>query len=171
MTTREQFLTHIHQPLQNAGENPPRSSSTKSAYRVHWRVLSEWIDFPSEAQTYWNSLDDSEKNTIVRASPDYWLDTEERLRNIFTTFSREPHLSTPFDLLYAEPHNRATNGHGNGHARITTQVPETAVDLPDLCFRLNNDFVGVAEIKTSWNLTESSIEEVLQGFLHTTRCR
>ena len=126
MTTREQFLTHIHQPLQNAGENPSRSSPTKSAYRVHWRVLSEWIDFPSEAQTYWNSLDDREKNVIVRASPDYWLDTEERLHNMFTTFSREPHLSTPFDLLYAEPHNRATNGLGDGHARITTQVPETA---------------------------------------------
>jgi hypothetical protein len=34
-----------------------------------------------------------------------------------------------------------------------------------LCFRLNDDFVGVAEIKTFWNLTERSIDEVLQGFL------
>lgn len=68
--TREQLLSHIHQPLQSS---PRPTSPPKSTYRVRWCELSEWSDFTSDAQTYWSNLSAAEKDAIlVGLAPNYW---------------------------------------------------------------------------------------------------
>jgi hypothetical protein len=164
MTSRAQFLAHIHIPLQTSFAVSPRSSPTKSTYRVCWRDLSEWEDFPSDTQAYWNELDDSEKNAVINVSTDYWENIDEHIADLAPTVSREPHLSTPFSLLYASPHNKATRGASVDHARVTTQVPDNAIGNPDGCLEDNDKrLVGIIEIKSFWNITEASISEVIQG--------
>lgn len=160
-TTRAQFLSHVHTPLQNP--RAIQTSPTKSSFRIRWRELSEWDTFPAEAQAYWDALGDSERNAVINVRPDYWLDTQERLIDIAPTYWREPHLSSPFQLLYVGPHNRATHGASDVHALLTTHIPDSIVGQPDGSFAWEDNFVGVIEIKTFWNITQQTIYEVLQG--------
>jgi hypothetical protein len=163
MTTRAEFLCHVHAPLQNP--TAIQTSPTKSTYRLRWRELTEW-DFGAEAQAYWDNLDLSEKNALINVAPGYWNFVLEAVSDISpSSFTREPHLSNPFALLYAGPHNRATIGANDEHARLETTVPDSAVGVPDGSFGLNGTLVGVVEIKTFWNITEQTIDEVLQGIL------
>ena len=76
--------------------------------------------------------------------------------------SREPHLRTPFSLLYDAPHNAAIAGAGDEHARIIDQLPEDTVGEPDACLEYDNRLAGVIEVKSFWNLTETGILELLQ---------
>ena len=161
MTTRAEFLSHIHAPLQNptAGQTSP----TKSIYRLRWRELTEW-DFRGEVQAYWDGLAASEKNEVFDDIPaNYWTIILGQLRQL--PFQREPQLSTPFATLYAIPHNRATDGAADDHALLSTGYPDSAVGQPDGSFVIDERLVGIAEIKTFWNITERSIDEVLQGTL------
>jgi hypothetical protein len=132
-----------------------------------------WGDFESEAQAYWNALDDSEKEEVISVNPAYWEGIQEHLDELVPTVSRESHLSTPFSLLYASPHNKAIHGAIDDHARLTTQIPDNVVGQPDACFEKDNKLVGIVEIKSFWNVTEASINEVLHStvFLwHFTDC-
>ena len=159
--TREQFLNHVHPPLESLARP---SSPTKSTYRVRWRELSEWNDFVSDAQTYWDYLGNVEKSHILTGvSVDYWAYVSRTLTALAPTVSLESHLSTPFSLLYSAPHNETLLGAGDSHARITTQLPTNTVGQPDGCFEFNNTLAGIVELKSFWNITERTILEVLQG--------
>ena len=164
--TREQFLAHVHQPLES-GAQP--SSPTKSTYRVRWRELVEWDDFVADAQAYWENLPHSQRTQVLpRVSPDYWDFVDVSLQDTTledepSTVSQEPHLATPFTLLYSGPHNRAVIGATDNHARITTRLPANTVGQPDGCFAFNNQLAGIIELKSFWNLAETTILDVLQG--------
>src|SRR5437773_860250 len=123
MTTRAEILTHVHRPLQNLSSDPPRSSSTKSTYRVHWRELTEWQHFQSDTMDYWNVLDDNDKNAILPVQAGYWSFMESLLQRTARRFRREPHLITPFTVAYAGPHNEAISGASDDHASLETALP------------------------------------------------
>ena len=159
--TREQFLGHIHVPLQTTARP---SSPTKSTYRVRWRQLSEWNDFILDARTYWDDLPDTQKSAVLTGvPPNYWDVLVGTLADIAPSVTQEPHLGTPFAVLYSAPHNKAINGAVDDHARITTQLPPTTVGQPDGCFEYDDRLTGIIELKSFWNLTERTILEVLQG--------
>jgi len=160
--TREQLLLQVHEPLQTTAQP---SSPTKSTCRVRWRQVSEWTEFVSDARTYWNGLPDAEKNAVlVGLADNYWDVVADQLAELAPIVSREPHLSTPFSLLYAAPHNKATNGATDSHAKITANIPDAnLVGQPDSCFLFNGALAGIVEIKSFWNLTQAAILDVLQG--------
>ena len=83
--------------------------------------------------------------------------------DITPTYSREQHLSSPFQLLYVGPHNRATQGATDEHAFLTTNISDSIVGQPDGSFAWEDNLVGVVEIKTFWNITQETIDQVLQG--------
>ena len=166
--TREEFLSHVHRPLVSTARP---SSPTKSTYRVRWRELSEWDDFVTDAQTYWNNLPATEKSQVLpEMSPDYWDHVAGILRVTAPSISQEPRLANPFTLLYARPHNQAIAQDGNGHALISTALPPETVRQPDGCFVFNDKLAGIIELKGFWNLTEEAILEVLQGYIHLHAC-
>lgn len=159
--TREQLLTHVHQPLQNIGQ---RTSPTKSTYRVRWREIREWADFVPEAQEYWGGLDDTEKNQVVRGThTHYWDSLSHSLTSAMPDVRREGHLLFPFTLQYSVPHNDAIAGAHDDHARISASIPDVVIGQPDACFQHDDKIGGLIEIKTFWNLTNESIIEVIQG--------
>jgi len=159
--TREQFLSQVHPPLDSLGQP---SSPTKSVFRVRWRELSEWNDFVSGASTYWSNLPNEEKSHVLpRVSSGYWEQQYETLTDSASSASQEPHLVTPFALLYSAPHNKAIVGSSDDHARILTQVPSNTVGQPDGSLQFDNQLSGIIELKSFWNLTETTILEVLQG--------
>ena len=161
--SREQFLSHVHNPLQSPAA---QSSPTKSTYRVRWRELSEWEDFISDAGTYWDNLAETEKNSVLPGVSDgYWDFMATTINSLATRLRREQHLRTPFSLLYGSPHNVAITDAGDEHAQITDQLPEDTVGEPDACFEYDNRIAGVIEVKTFWNLGETGLVEVLQGSL------
>ena len=163
-TTRAQFLRHVHPPLHNSNADPPHSSPTKSTYRLHWRELREWETFTLDTQTYWDALDDMDKNAPLPIHPAYWSVVQSLLHQISPSrFSREHQLATPFANLYAAPHNEAISGAGDEHARLDTSAPDDVVGQPDGCFENNEQLTGIVEIKSFWNLTEQAIDQVLQG--------
>ena len=138
--SREQFLRHVHNPLQSPAA---QSSPTKSTYRVRWRELSEWEDFVSDARTYWDNLAGIEKGSpLPGVSDNYWDVTRTTLNFLATRLGREQHLRTPFSLLYSAPHNAAIAGSDNEHAQITDQLPEDTVGEPDACFEYDNRLAG-----------------------------
>ena len=144
--TREQLLTHVHSPLQST-TSP--SSPTKSTYRLRWREICEWANFTTEAQEYWNSLDDSEKNQVVPETPiSYWDTLSHTLAAVMPSVSREGHLITPFTFLYSGPHNQAIPGARDIHARITTRIPDVTIGQPDACFEYDDKIGGIIEVKT-----------------------
>jgi hypothetical protein len=166
--TRERLLRHIHPLLETTARSGP-SSPTKSTYRVRWRELLGWDDFVSEAQTYWNGLGDEQKEMATTAPTNYWEVIYGDL-GFPRPVSREPNLIFPFRALYAAPHNRAISGANDQHAYITTELPDDIVGQPDACLQHDNRLVGIIELKTFWNLTESAILEVLQGSSRADRC-
>lgn len=161
--TREQFIAHVQVPLQSTARP---SSPTKSTYRVRWRQLCEWENFVADARAYWDGLASTEKGSVLVGVPENcWDEVTRTLAVLAPTVSQEPHLGTPFSLLYSAPHNTAITGAGDAHARITTQLPENTVGQPDACLEYNNQLAGVVELKSFWNLTEMTILEVLRGTL------
>ena len=158
---REEFLSHVHEPLRSpAGQSPP----TKSTYRVRWRELSEWEDFIPDAQTYWDNLAELERNFILTGVAPNYLDVlSSTLTLLAPRLSREQHLRTPFSVLYGAPHNAATSDAGDEHARIIDQLPEDTVGEPEGCLEYENRLAGVIELKSFWNLTETGVLELLQG--------
>jgi hypothetical protein len=166
MTTRAEFLTHVHPPLQNPGGNPLPSSSTKSTFRVHWRELREWTSFQSDAIDYWNDLDNHDKNAILPLiDPNYWAVVRSQIRR--RRLRTEPQLTTPFDVLYATPHNEAIFGASDDHAQLELSAPQSSLGQPDASFEIDDNLVGVVEIKTFWNITQQLIDEVLEGNYNT----
>ena len=163
LLTREEFLTHVHQPL-NSSAGP--SSPTKGKYRLRWRELSEWSNFTSDAQTYWDNLGGFEKNQeLPGVASNYWdvlyssmaaVDDEEGV-------SRETDLVTPFTNLYSAPHNLAIPGSNDDHAFMTPRRTANIIGDPDGCLKFNNQLAGIIELKTFWKVTETSILEVLEG--------
>jgi hypothetical protein len=162
--TREQLLSHIHQPLQS----PARPASpTKSTYRVRWRELSEWSDFISDAQTYWSDLPADEKNAVlVGLPPTYWDFVARQLSSLLQRVTREAHLFTPFSTLYAAPHNEAVIDAYDDHALITSGVSDSILGAPDACFEFNNELCGVIELKNFWSLNETTVNEVIERILY-----
>lgn len=61
--TCEELLTRVHQPPKRTTQS---SSPTKSAYRIRWREIQKWAGFPTDAQEYWDCLDDDEKNQAIQ---------------------------------------------------------------------------------------------------------
>src|SRR5271169_1286860 len=144
--TREEFLSHVH-PLLVSTARP--SSPTKSTYRVRWHQLSEWDDFVTDAQTYWNNLLATEKSQVLPGvSPDYWDHVAGILPAVAPSVSLDPHLATPFTLLYTAPHNQAIAHGSNGHALIATALPPETVGQPDGCFVFNDKLAGIIELKS-----------------------
>jgi hypothetical protein len=101
---------------------------------------------------------------LIGLADNYWDVVADQLSELAPSVSRELHLSTPFSLLYAAPHNKATNGAADNHAKITTNIPDVnIVGQPDSCFLFNGALAGIVEIKSFWNLTDVAILDVLQG--------
>ena len=158
--TREQLLTHVHQPLQSAAQP---SSPTKSTCRVRWREINEWAYFVSEAQEYWDGLDDDEKNQVIpETRVGYWDSLSDSLTAAIPYVRRESHLLIPFTFKYSVPHNHAIPGARDNHARINTIIPDVIIGQPDACFEHDDKIGGIIEIKT---LTNEAIIEVFQGSL------
>ena len=164
--TREQLLSHIHEPLQS----PARPSSlTKSTYRVRWRELSEWTDFTTEANAYWDDLPDFEKNAVLDGLPaNYWDFVAGQVLSLMHRVTREAHLLTPFSTLYSALHNKAATDACDDHARITSKVPGTILGALDACFELNGEICGVVELKNFRNLNETTVTEVIERILSPT---
>ena len=151
----------MHQPLQRTSRP---SSPTKSTYRVRWREIHEWADFVTEAQEYWDDLDNSEKNEVIQEAPlNYWDVWEAGLVAAMPTVSREVHLLIPFTFKYSIPHNHAIPGARDNHSRIAMRVPDITIGQPDACFEYDDKVSGIIEVKTFWNLTRESIVEVIRG--------
>jgi hypothetical protein len=157
--TRQQLLIHVHPPLQSTAR---RSSPTKPTYRIRWREICEWTDFVIEAQTYWDGLDDAEKNQMIQTPSNYWDVLEAGLMAAMPSVSRERHLLTPFALKYCVSHNHAVSGARDDHASITIGIPDTIIGQPDACFVYDDNISGIIEIKPFWNLTNESIVQVIQ---------
>jgi hypothetical protein len=161
--TREQLLTHVHAPLQSIAQ---RSSPTKSTYRVRWREIQEWADFVTEAQEYWDGLDEEEKNQVIPETHiRYWDSLSDSLAALMDTVWREGHLLTPFNFAYSIPHNHAIPRARDNHARIKTNIPDDIIGQPDAYFEHEDKVGGIIEIKTFWNLTNELIMDVIQGSL------
>jgi hypothetical protein len=161
--TREQLLSHIHQPLQSTARP---ASPTKSTYRVRWRELSEWGDFTSDAQTYWSNLPAAERDAVlVGLAPNYWDFVGRQLSSLMQRVTREAHLLTPFSTLYAAPHNEAATGAFDNHALIISGVPDSILGAPDACFEFENEPCGVIELKNFWSLDEATVNEVVECIL------
>src|SRR5947207_2973962 len=130
--TREQLLTHVHQPLQSTAQP---SSPTKSTYRVRWREIHEWTDFVTETREYWDGLDDDEKNQVIPETHiRYWDSLSDSLTAVMSSVRREGHLVTPFIFKYSIPHNHAIPGARDNHERIMTSIPDVVIGQPDACF-------------------------------------
>jgi hypothetical protein len=161
--TREELLTHVHQPLQSTARP---SSPTKSTYRVRWREIREWADFATDALEYWDGLDDDEKNQVIpKTRTGYWDSLSDSLEATMPSVWREGHLLTPFTFNYSIPHNHAIPGACDNHAFIKTSLPDVVIGQPDACFERDDKIGGIIEIKTFWNLTIESILEVIRGSL------
>jgi hypothetical protein len=63
---------------------------------------------------YWNGLSDAEREAIVINIPAnyYWDSVYAILTAGMGPVSQEPHLTTPFNVLYSAPHNIAVPGYG-----------------------------------------------------------
>lgn len=115
---REQLLNHVNSPLQSTAQ---LSSPTKSTYHLRWREICEWTDFTTEAEEFWDSLDDAEKSQVIPETPiSYWDTLSYTLTAVMTSVSREGRLVTPFTF---RPHNQAIPEARDIHARITTRIP------------------------------------------------
>ena len=95
-------------------------------------------------------------------SPDYWDHVAGILPAVAPCVSLEPHLTTPFTLLYTAPHNQAVD-RGSAHALIATALPPETVGQPDGCFVFDDKLAGIIELKSFWNLDAEAIAEVIQG--------
>jgi hypothetical protein len=162
LLTRKEFLAHVHQPLESSAG---QSSPTKGKYRLRWRELREWDNFASDAQIYWDNLDDVQKNQeLSGVAHNYWDVLYSSMAAVDDeSVSREPDLATPFTNLYSAPHNQSIPGSSDDHARMSPRRPANMIGDPDGCLRFNNQVVGIIELKTFWKVTEDTIREVLEG--------
>ena len=159
--TREELLTHVHQPLQSTSRP---SSPTKSTHRVRWREIHEWAAFVTEAQEYWDGLDGDEKSQVIpETHARYWDSLSHSVTSAMPDVTREGHLLFPFTLRYSVPHNDVLAGARDNHARISTIIPDVFIGQPDACFEYDDKIGGIIEIKTFWKLTHQSIIDVIQG--------
>ena len=160
--TRAEFLSHVHQPLVSR-QGP--SSPTKGKYRLRWRELSEWNDFGTDTQTYWGDVGDAEKNQVLAGvASNYWDVQYSSMAAVDNdTVTQEQDLGIPFINLYSLSHNLPIPGSNDDHARITPRCPANIIGDPDCCLKLNDQLVGIIELKTFWKVTETTILEVLEG--------
>lgn len=79
------------------------------------------------------------------------------------TVTQEQDLGIPFINLYSLSHNLPIPGSNDDHARITPRCPANIIGDPDCCLKLNDQLVGIIELKTFWKVTETTILEVLEG--------
>ena len=91
----------------------------------------------------------------------YWYSVYTILTAGVGPVSQESHLTTPFNVLYSAPHNIAVPGAEEDHALVARRIPSSTVGHPDGCFEYNDQLVGIVELKSFWNLTETSFNEVL----------
>src|SRR5947207_6859160 len=136
--TRQQLLTHVHQPLRPREQR--QTSPTHSTYRLRWRQITEWTHFTAQAQDYWDSLTNAEKTQVIADTPpSYWNVLNAALANVTPDVRQEADLHQPFTFLYSAPHNTAVPGARDPHARLSSRLPDVHVGIPDGCFQYNDE--------------------------------
>ena len=148
--TREEFLSHVHQPLTNPqGDPAPTGSPTKSTMRYRWRHLRDW-DVEADAQEYWAQVSDADKQAVLSNIPRaHWEFVRLQLINMTEPFTAEPSLRGPFEVAFRTGHNGAIIGASDAHAEIRSSTAglegEPPIGNSDLVFAYNNKLAGIIE--------------------------
>jgi hypothetical protein len=165
--TRDEFLSYVHTPLTNTGEDPDSGSPTKSAMRCRWNQLQHW-DVEVDANGYWEAMSDDDRHATLTVRLGYWDHVAFTLSNYTEPFISEPTLRSPFDTAYRNPHNVAIRGATDAHADMWPEGSGSNLTKPpitrsDLVFVYDGRLTGVGELKCWWNVTEAEFEEVKVG--------
>jgi len=106
--SREEFLSHFHQPRSNnAGPGPP----TKSTIRYRWRELRRWA-VEEECRAYWEALSAEDKAKAIDAPVGFWGLIEVLLESSSEPLATESGLKIPFGNFFQSPHNIANRVQG-----------------------------------------------------------
>jgi len=172
-TTRDEFLSHVHQGLVHHETDGKKGSPTKSTQRYRWRQLLPW-DVEADARAYWDALSDDERTASVGVAPGYWDFVQQQLDDYSQPLTSEPSLRVPFSNAFQTPHNRAIRGAGDIHAAMWSEgsqpEPQPLANA-DCIMVYDGKLCGLIELKTWWKVTEAEIEQVRQGVpLPNTQC-
>jgi len=159
--SREEFLSHVHQPRSN---NAGPGSPTKSTMRYRWRELRHWA-VEEECRAYWEALSAEDKAAIV-APPGYWDVVELQLGSSGEPLASESELKPPFSYSFQSPHNIAIKGAGDAHAEIWSEGARLAKEPlgnADFLVVYDGKLAGAIELKMWWKVNDAEIEDVRAG--------
>ena len=147
-----------------------QDSSTDSRFRQGWDSIFEWRDFIDEVNTYWESLPQEEKDTLLLGQGhEQWLTVCDTLWALRRLPTNEHELCMYLDLGYMDPHNIVLSypSISDDHAYISTRGSGlNVVGNPDYVFISEDVNVrAVMEAKTFWKLFPRHIRDMLNGML------
>ena len=145
------------------GDYVQTDSPTLSSHRAHWSELNEWVSFSTDFQTFWNSIDPTEKNEVTHNVEFLHLYYVTHVRNLPQP-TNEDMLSSHLDKQYVDVHNSVITPSHSKIIRRDGSYP--TFGYPDYLFVAHiggRALHAIMELKTFWKVTVNDMTQVLDG--------
>ena len=157
-------------PLVTQGDYHQQDSTIDSSFRQGWDSIFEWRDFIDEVNTYWESLPQEEKDTLLLGQGhEQWLINCETIWRFIERPTDELGLCEYLNLGYRDLHNIVLHYPSirDKHASIATRRSGlNVVGNPDYVFISESvNVCAVMEAKTFWKLFPRHIRDMLNSIL------
>jgi hypothetical protein len=128
-------------------------------------LLTTLVEFSRRFRGIWSQITEAELSTIV--DPQRFINSIPTLLQATVTAlpTGERQLYPIFDILFKLPHNLAASEDvSHFHSTIQPGAAEyQPIGDPDYIFEFEAILVGIIEVKTFWNVTTESINELIEG--------